>query len=108
MALGLLSVRKRPRVIRGVQLTEQNAIAVADWLTEQGKAPSRVHKTHDGGVDAVDFPAAERTTGRAFPTELHRVEVGDWILQDPDTPKDIYPCKERMFEDNFEILRDAE
>jgi hypothetical protein len=82
--------RKRPVVVEAVRLTEGNAVAVADWVSDHG--------TH-----CDQFP--ERLLIGTLEGEMS-APLGWWVIR--GVAGEFYPCEPKIFEAAYEPVTDGD
>jgi hypothetical protein len=85
---GARRYRKRPVVVEAVRLTEDNAVAVADWVSDHG--------TH-----CDQFP--ERLLIGTLEGEMS-APLGWWVIR--GVAGEFYPCEPKIFEASYEPATD--
>ncbi len=89
--------RKKPVVIEAIQLTEETASAICNWLASCGKL-FRVGRAEDGiKVDYIEIPTLEGTM---------KANMGDYIIR--GIKGEFYPCKPDVFEQTYELVKESE
>jgi hypothetical protein len=89
--------RKKPVVIEAIQLTEETAMVIAQWLVFYGQPHKIGWDTKDGArVNYIKIPTLEGTM---------KAVIGDYIIR--GIKGEFYPCKPDVFEQTYELVKEA-
>ena len=87
-----MKYRKKPVMIEAMQLTDESAYAVLDWLTESNVEHYPLAQAPDEEVmSAIVIGTLEGDM---------RADMGDWIIR--GVQGEFYPCKPDIFEATYE------
>lgn len=90
--------RKKPIVIEAVRLTEENYLAVHDWI--HGVDSSSIY----GSV--IDAIMIEKESYRGLPIYtlegVMTASIGDYVIK--GIKGEFYPCKSDIFDSTYEVV----